>query len=223
MELKFPFRESRKKGFTIIELLVVVGLLALLAITAFIAVPTQLKKARDARRKSDLDRIKIALYDYFFDNDCFPKSKDFPECGEDFGANGEVYLKDFPCDPQSGLSYIYTSKGGCSQWFRLFTDLEVTTDPIIDKIRCRQGCGPSRTTCFHNYGVASTNTHIYRNCSFAFVCAPGGGTEGSCEGYEDPWMSECPMTFGDDSDCGGLCSNPNNRCNNASGKQAPEE
>jgi len=210
----------RKRGFTIIELLVVLGLLALLAITAFITVPTQLKKARDARRKSDFQRVKTALYDYYFDNDCFPRSKDFPECGEDFGANGEVYLKNFPCDPQSGLSYVYASKGGCSQWFRLFTNLEVTADSIIDKIRCRQGCGPSKNTCFYNYGVASTNTHVYRNCSFAYVCNPGG----NCEGFEDPWRSECPVIYGDDN-CSGECSKEraDNRCQNDSGKQIPEE
>lgn len=213
----------RKKGFTIIELLVVLGLLALLAITAFIAVPTQLKKARDARRKSDFQRIKTALYDYYFDNDCFPKRNDFPECGGDFGTNGEVYLNDFPCDP-SDEPYVYASKGGCSQWFRLFTNLEVTTDPIIDKIHCRQGCGPDRNNCFYNYGVASTNTQIYRNCGDAYVCAPGGGEEGSCERFEDPWRSECPVIFGSDSSCDdGACSDEANRCENSSGKQTPEE
>lgn len=210
----------RKKGFTLIELLVVFGLLAALTIAAFIIVPAQLKKARDARRKADLDRIKTALYDYYFDHDCFPKQTDFPECGEDFGANGEVYLKDFPCDP-SGAPYIYISKGGYSQWFRIFTNLEITTDPIIDKIHCRQGCGPSRNTCFYNYGVASTNTQIYRNCSFAYVCSPGG----ICQGFEDPWRSGCPMIFSDYESCvnSGLCSDDANRCKNDSGKQVPEE
>lgn len=211
---------KRRKGFTIIELLVVIGLLALLAITAFIAVPTQLKKARDARRKSDFQRIKTALYDYYFDHDCFPRHNDFPpDCEEDFGVNGEVYLKDFPCDP-NGEPYIYTSKGGCSQWFRLFTNLEITTDPIIDKIHCRQLCGPSRNTCFYNYGVASTNTYVYRNCSFAYVCNPGG----NCQGFEDPWRSECPVIYGSDN-CSDECSKEraDNRCQNDSGKQVPEE
>ncbi len=210
---------SRKKGLTIIELLVVIGLLALLTIVAFIAVPTQLKRGRDARRKADFQKIKTALYDYYFDHDCFPKSKDFPpDCREDFGANGEVYLKDFPCDP-SGGSYAYASKGGCSQWFRLFTNLEVTTDPIIDKIHCRQGCGPTKNTCFYNYGVSSTNTYVYRNCSFGYVCNPGG----NCQGFEDPWMSKCPVIYADEN-CEGECSQErtDNRCQDDSGKQTPD-
>lgn len=214
-------RLIRKKGLTLIELLVVFGLIAALTIAAFVVVPTQLKKARDARRKSDLDRIKIVLYDYYFDNDCFPQ--ELPECGENFGANGEVYLNDLPCDP-SGEPYVYarTKKGGgkCSQWFRLFTNLEVTTDPIIEKIHCRQGCGPDKNNCFYNYGVASTNTQVYRNCSYAYVCNPGG----NCESFEDPWKSGCPVIYSD-SNCGGECSKDriDNRCKNDSGKQIPEE
>ena len=64
----------REKGLTMIELLIVIVLLGLLIITVALVLPIQLKKARDARRKADLDRIRIALYDYYFDNDCFPKN-----------------------------------------------------------------------------------------------------------------------------------------------------
>ena len=135
-----------------------------------------------------------------------------------------VYLNNFPCDPD-GESYIYaiTKKGGgkCSQWFRLFTNLESTTDPIIDKIHCRQGCGPDKNNCNFNYGIASTNTQIYQNCSFVYVCNPGG----NCEGFENPWLSGCPMIFDDYESCvdSGLCDYKVNRCQNNSGKQTPEE
>lgn len=213
-----------KKGFTIFELLVVMGVVGVLILFVALLAPAQIKKARDAHRKADFQRIKIALYDYYFDYDCFPE--ELPECGENFGGDGEGYLNNFPCD-LDGEPYVYaiTKKGGgkCSQWFRLFTNLENTTDPIIDKIHCRQGCGPSKNKCDYNYGVASTNTQIYQNCSGAFVCAPGGGVEGSCERYEDPWLSECPATYGDDSTCDNQCNNPPHRCQNASGKQTPEE
>lgn len=223
-------RLIRKKGLTIIELLVVFGLLAALTLAAFIAVPTQLKKARDARRKSDLDRIKIALYDYYFDNDCFPSPDEIPECGGSFGSNGMAYLNNFPCDP-FGTPYVYAvRKGGgeCKQWFRIFANLEIITDPIIDKIHCRQGCGPDQHSdfnngeegCNYNYGVTSTNTQIYRNCSYAYVCNPGG----VCQGFDDPWKSDCPV-FYSDKNCNGECSKErtDNRCKNDSGKYVPEE
>lgn len=212
--------KRNKGGLTLIEMLVVIGLLAVLMtiITAVLG-PSQLAKARDARRKSDLDKLKIALYDYYFDFDCFPE--ELPECGERFGVEGEPYLSSVPCN-FDGQPYVYVTRQGggkCKQWFRIFTNLENTSDPVIDRIHCRAGCGPSKTTCIYNYGVASTNTQIYRNCSDAYVCTPGGG----CLRFEDPWMSECPIIFGNDDECDNVCEDSANRCNNSSGKQVPQE
>lgn len=218
-------RNKSFKGVTLIELLVVLAVIALLLISFFVGI-TQIQKARDAKRKADLEKIKIALYDYYFDHDCFPVPEDLPGCGEKLGAESTPYLTDFPCDLDDE-PYVYTTRkggGSCKQWFRIFTNLEFTPDPIIDRVHCRQGCGPDKHNCDYNYGVASTNTVVYRNCSDTYVCAPGGGAEGSCERYEDPWGSQCPVTFGDDSSCGGgLCADPANRCENASGKQVPVE
>jgi len=211
----------KKKGLTLIELLVVIALLGLLVLVAAFAAPSQLKKARDARRKADLDRVKVALYDYYFDHDCFPE--ELPGCGENFGVEGEPYLNNFPCD-FNGQPYVYvTRKGGgeCKQWFRIFTNLENKADPVIDKIHCRTGCGPSKTKCLYNYGVASTNTQIYRNCSDSWVCNPGG----ECERFEDPWMSGCPAQYGTEEACEAGCDkhDPATHCQNASGKQKPQE
>lgn len=221
-------KKKKLKGLTIIELLIVITVIALLVLVVALMAPTQIKKGRDARRKADFQRMKTALYDYYFDHDCFPLPGELPKCGENFGSGETVYLNNFPCDPV-GTPYVYAvrkSGGQCKQWFRLFTNLEVSSDPIIDKIHCRQGCGPDQHSdfnygergCTYNYGVASTNTQIYRGCSFAYVCNPGG----ICEGFEDPWRSECPVIFDNDT-CDGQCDDPANRCKNSSGKQIPEE
>lgn len=204
-----------------IELLVTMVVFSALFLFVAIIAPTQIKKARDAKRKADLEKVKTAFYDYYFDTGCFPQ--ELPVCGQDFGSSGMVYLSNFPCDPL-GQPYVYavTKKEGgkCSQWFRLFTNLEATTDPAIDRIHCRQGCGPDKHTCLYNYGVASTNTQLYQNCFFAYVCSPGG----DCEGFEDPWTSGCPVIY-EENDCRGECSRDrkDNRCQNSSGKQLPEE
>lgn len=219
--MKGRLKRKKFRGLTLIELLIAITVFGLLVLFSTIAVQAQLKKGRDARRKADFQKIKTALYDYYFDADCFPE--DLPECGDSFGSDSMAYLNNFPCDPL-GEPYVYaiTKKGGgkCSQWFRLFTNLEVTTDPIIDRIHCRQGCGPDKNNCIYNYGVASTNTQVYRDCSFAYVCNPGG----NCQGFEDPWRSECPVIYSDPN-CNGECSKKktDNRCKNDSGKQVPEE
>ena len=55
-----------KKGFTLLELLIVIGILAILSTTVVLVInPAQLlKKARDAQRISDLNTLKTAIAYY---------------------------------------------------------------------------------------------------------------------------------------------------------------
>lgn len=59
------------KGFTVIELLVVVLIISMLVVTVFVALnPVErLKAARDSRRWSDVDNILTAVHEYIVDND----------------------------------------------------------------------------------------------------------------------------------------------------------
>lgn len=51
-----------------------------------------------------------------------------------------------------------------------------------------------------------------------YVCAPGGGQNGSCEEFDDPDRSLCPVVYIDDPTCQNKCGSKDNRCKNASGK-----
>lgn len=61
----------QKKAFTLIELLLVMGIIAILAGVVIVAINPnkQLGEARNAQRRADLNTILNAVYQYSIDND----------------------------------------------------------------------------------------------------------------------------------------------------------
>jgi len=163
LPIKTKLREIGFKlqvGLTLIELLVVIAILLILFLLAFIAYPNQIAKAHDAKRKEQLFRYRFALEDYFDDNGCYPI--ELPDCGEALvGPDGSpTYLASAPCDPQTHGVYVYErDEMDCPKWFRLFANLENTSDPDIATVGCTIGCGPGGDTSY-NFGVSSTNVTV---------------------------------------------------------------
>lgn len=61
------------RGFTLIELLIVIAIIGILASIIFTNISMDsLKNARDAKRLSDAQNIRLGLFVYFFNNDKFP-------------------------------------------------------------------------------------------------------------------------------------------------------
>ncbi len=172
-----------------------------------------MKKARDGKRKAELEKIKTALYDYFFDAGCFPG--DLPECGEKLELGNMIYLPNFPCDPKrSGYGY-QTEDDDCSQWFKVLANLENFQDSGIEKAGCQSGCG---SDCEYNYGVSSSNIRINDGCVVYYACTPSG----ECAEFEDPFISECPRIFENDPTCEEACDEKENRCHDQRGKRIPD-
>ena len=74
----FKNKKNKEVGFTLIEILFVMTIIALLAMIVFIAVGNAQKKARDAIRKADLAEIQKALDIYYYDN---PAAGEYPDEG----------------------------------------------------------------------------------------------------------------------------------------------
>jgi len=76
-----------KKGFTLVEMLVVISIIGILSSFAVVSLNSARQKARDALRKGDMAQLRTALNLYFDDNDY-----QYPICGtidpeaEDYGA-----------------------------------------------------------------------------------------------------------------------------------------
>ena len=99
-------KESHKKGFTIIEVVLVLAIAGLIFLMVFIALPAMQRGQRDTQRKNDLARVITAVQNYQSNN----KGK-IPDFKQTFIDN---YLKtagDSFTDP-SGTDYQFYTKGG---------------------------------------------------------------------------------------------------------------
>ena len=147
----------KNNGLTMIELLIVTTIIALFILVAIFAYQLQLAKGRDARRKADLDKLQNVLEDYLNDKICYP---DGLTCGSTAGTDMAGYISEVPCDPINNTyyNYFYSYDGRpevvCKSWYKIYTKLENTKDPIIEKVGCTGGCGPSGN---YNYWVSSPN------------------------------------------------------------------
>lgn len=164
--------KNKQLGFTIIELLITVAVLAVLMTMLLMAFRGQINKAKDMERKADLERLRIAFNDYYNDDQCYPVDTILDNCG---GQELVPYLGEIPCDPVYKLPYCYIADGSsCSQSFKLLAPLTNSFDPIIKKLFCDTGiyCGyepecdalinppaGSDYTGF-NYGVTSGNVQL---------------------------------------------------------------
>lgn len=139
-----------QKGFTLVELLVVVSIIGLLSTLAVVALGSARVQARDAKRVADVKQMQTALELYFSDNNGYPGS-DGGGSGLTLGSgnftaltreNGfentpspgteTVYMGNVPANPSpGGADYVYLgldsdrttecTSGACAAYSITFT------------------------------------------------------------------------------------------------------
>jgi len=135
------------KGMTLIEIIIVLIIVIILILIMIAFFRSQLLKSNDARRKADVNRIKIAVEEYEKDHNCYPLPA-LLSCQT--GTGLQPYIDKIPCDPVTKASYYYDQENiSCPSWFRIYADLENTTDPLASST-----CGPSGS---YNFSTGSTN------------------------------------------------------------------
>lgn len=148
-----------KSGFTLVEVMIVVAIISFLVILAVLAYKTQIFKGKDAKRKSDINRIQIAVEEYEKDYNCYPLPQ-LVVC--DPGTSLRPYIDRIPCDPKTNASYYYEYEdSSCPSWYRFYAILENTNDPDVTA-----GIGPGGA---FNYIAASPNAP-------AISTSPSGST-----------------------------------------------
>lgn len=69
---------TSRKGFTLIEILVVVAIIAIIGVMAAVAVNSARSKQRDASRLSNVRQMQSALEDYFNESNAYPEGELLP-------------------------------------------------------------------------------------------------------------------------------------------------
>lgn len=119
------------KGFTFIELMVVIAIIGVLSTVVMAGAASTRKSARVAQRVSDIKRVQSALDLYYSNNKAYPSTggswrgvcQSFNGGGAYTANNGQVipglapdYILMVPTDPQTSASndsncYLYASNG----------------------------------------------------------------------------------------------------------------
>lgn len=214
-----------KKGFTLIEIVVSFAILAILVaiVTTTINPLAMINRGKDARRKSDLNRIKVAFEEYQNDKGFYPKNDMMlnlmkkENCGKNVFS---PWLKSWPCDPNGNPYYIFYDD--TNSWFKVLANLEDKQDKSIPKGwyiyesvyrvgNSDSGLGVNNV----NYGVSSPNVswfdvtidpkchynplnHDEDNCSTKIVTGCNIATSG-CKG------PDCYAQLTDGGGCDAKC------------------
>ncbi len=149
---------NTQSAFTLVELLVVIGIISLIMVAVFPNFTGARQRARDSQRKTDLKNLQTALDLYKLDQ----KPQVYPTTGAlgatlcakcwssdaDCGSSGgNVYIKKLPCDPAAVTTptpYVYTLNASDNLRYLLSACLENPVDPDKDTLNIT-GCSVSYT------------------------------------------------------------------------------
>lgn len=189
------------RGLSLIEILVVTVILLMLLLAAMRIFAPHLLKAKDSRRKSDLDKIKVAFEEYYSDVGCYPPECALSTCTEEI----DDYIRgDIPTDPKTKDSYVFVVFPGGTECderkdgFQVFAALENLSDPDIVALGCEGGCG------LDSWRVPNPDDYVY------------GVSEGVPVGNYTPTVdtsNPCVLPPLNPA----FCHDENGQCNNATG------
>jgi len=144
------------RGFTILELIIVMAIMAIIASVLYSNFAGSLAKGRDSRRKQDLEGAAKALELFYGDFRSYPNPtlNILPTWGAPFANptnTAVIYMQQMPVDPAyPDKTYCYISENGSN--YKLYANLENLNDPKVFTTPVQ--CG----TVYYNYGISSQNT-----------------------------------------------------------------
>jgi prepilin-type N-terminal cleavage/methylation domain-containing protein len=139
----YDHKRTRSKGFTLIEILITITILAVLATLSFVALNPiqQIAKARDTKRILNITTLSKAIQIYHLETSTYPGTNDvirasnLPINGQPvnqitfgwLGVNMSSYINSMPLDPINSYPFVYRYTNSGSD-FEIDTQLEITTN-----------------------------------------------------------------------------------------------
>lgn len=156
---------NKRRGFTLIEILVVTTIIGLFATMGFVSYVSFNQQARDARRKADLEQIRAVVEMYRSNNSTYPST---------LTAVIPDYMKSLPTDPKTKTVYVYTPTCEGTR----------CNDYIVKTTLERGGCyqvGPYGESSCNGWSSDPTPKPVPTCVPIGGVCDPSLGDDQCCQ------------------------------------------
>lgn len=139
-------KQRNRNGFTLVELLVVISIIAVLTAVLSVNFMGARERARDAQKMETLNQMKNALRIYYNDHQSYPAVSSPVTSNDISSAIGTSYM---PGASNIDFSYTYSqNSGGDGFWLKANLEAGAGTDDTDSQLKCGVDVGSTMDKVF---------------------------------------------------------------------------